>query len=67
MHMSPLTTQACKGEQPKGHDFEEIFYKLEGQFYDEEGQNKVGYHFPNVILYKVDNILVPKVDRTQII
>jgi hypothetical protein len=43
------------------------FCKLEGQFYDEEGQNKVGYHFPNVILYKVDNLLVPKVERTQII
>jgi hypothetical protein len=63
MHMDHFTHDAYIEDE----DFKEVFKKLHGQICVEEGDRKVDYHLHNGLLYKLDNLHVPKCERLQLI
>jgi hypothetical protein len=60
MHMESLTHDAYKEAYTKYEDFKEVFQHLQGQIHIEEVDGNVDYHFQNGLLYKLEQLHVPK-------
>ena len=61
--MDPFTHDAYT----KYGDLKEVFQQLQGQIHIEEGDGKDDHNFQNGLLYKLENICVPKGKRLQLI
>jgi len=58
MHMDTFTHDAYRESYSKDGDFKEVYQQL--QIHVNNGDNTVGYHLQDGLLYRLDKLCVPK-------